>query len=108
MRLCTKCGRMLPESKFSKDMNCEGGLKHRCKDCVNANAKEYYQKIKEYNLGKDETFINPDEFLGGYKISILNHVKKGEFKFNVFETKTGEVFQTNVKDYFINYIRGRV
>ena len=32
---------------------------------------------------------------GGYKITILNHTKKGEFKYNICNIHTGDIFKTN-------------
>lgn len=39
---------------------------------------------------------------GGYEITIQNHIKQGEFKYNVYTTQTGELFQTNDIQQFIS------
>lgn len=44
-----------------------------------------------------------DKVIGGYKISVLNYVKKGEFKYNILKTD-GTLFYTNNKQEFINYV----
>ena len=49
--------------------------------------------------------MQAEETLGGYKIFIQNYVKKGERKYNIVDT-AGEVFKTNNKDEFFNYLRG--
>lgn len=44
-----------------------------------------------------------DKVIGGYKISVLNYVKKGEFKYNILKTD-GTLFYTNNKREFISYV----
>lgn len=52
-----------------------------------------------------EKYLNKkvDKVIGGYKISVLNYVKKGEFKYNILKTD-GTLFYTNNKQEFINYV----
>ena len=56
--------------------------------------QKYAEEVK-----KAETII------GGYKVSILNHPSQTEFKFTIMSTN-GELFQTNDKGDFFNYLRG--
>lgn len=43
-----------------------------------------------------------EDACGGYKITILNHTKSGEFKYNIYSTRTGKLFKTNKKDEFVS------
>ncbi len=46
MKKCTKCGRVLDESHFSKQARGKNHLRPWCKDCCNEYAKEYTRKKK--------------------------------------------------------------
>lgn len=43
-----------------------------------------------------------EDTCGGYKITILNHTKSGEFKYNIYSTRTGKLFKTNKKEQFVS------
>lgn len=43
--------------------------------------------------------------LGGVKAFILNHVKKGEMRYNIVQTD-GKTFKTNDREQFFEYLRG--
>lgn len=60
--------------------------------------KTMRRDLKDKQLNK-----KVDKVIGGYKISVLNYVKRGEFKYNILKTD-GTLFYTNNKQEFINYI----
>lgn len=123
-KFCTKCGECLPISEFGR---CSTGyLRSWCKECMRGYAKKYYvekrdeiltrhkiykQKKKEKmkTLSYRHTYQRTKEFqrdvLGGYKIYLLNHIKKGERKYNIIKTN-GETFKTNDKSEFMRYLEG--
>lgn len=39
--------------------------------------------------------IFPEDILGGYIITIQKYAKKGEFKYNIYCTRTNELIRTN-------------
>lgn len=43
-----------------------------------------------------------EDACGGYKITILNHTKSGEFKYNIYSTRTGKLFKTNNIQEFVS------
>ena len=110
VKTCTRCRRTLPLDRFSKNDTYKDGFKTICKDCVNDYGRHYYrhQLEKWHKFNENLTLkemMQAEETLGGYKIFIQNHVKKGEQKYNIVDT-AGEVFKTNNKDEFFNYLRG--
>ena len=44
---CSKCGRILPITEFSKNKSRKDGLNHYCKQCDRAKRKEYYQTHRD-------------------------------------------------------------
>lgn len=111
MKKCKKCGKELHESEFDKEPHNKDGLKSICKDCK----KFYNQMYLEPNFSKIwSSFRGRENYekelnleimkpLSGYKIYILNHTKKGEFKYNIISTN-GERINTNDKNEFVDYI----
>lgn len=104
MKRCSKCGQLLPLESFSKEPTYKDGYKTICKKCTNEYSREYRAREKErrktlLEIKKHE----PEECLGGYRIYVLNHTKRGEFKYNVVSTKGG-VFHTNDKKIFLNFL----
>lgn len=112
VKRCSICRRALPLDRFSKDAAYKGGYKTICKDCVNDYGRAYREKeTQKYNEMREyitlQELMKAEKILGGYKIFIQNHTKKGESKYNVIDT-AGEVFKTNNKDEFFNYLRGKI
>lgn len=48
--------------------------------------------------------VDFDNACGGYQITILNHVKEGETRFNILRTSDGKTVNTNNPDKFIEII----
>ena len=48
--------------------------------------------------------VDFDKACGGYQITILNHVKEGETRFNILRTGDGKIVNTNNPDKFIEII----
>lgn len=48
--------------------------------------------------------VDFDKACGGYQITILNHVKDGETRFNILRTSDGKIVNTNNPDKFIEII----
>jgi hypothetical protein len=101
---------------FHKRAESRDGLRVMCKDC----AKEYNRIYNAKPENKEKARVRErlyrqkldlkrfewvDDIVGGYKIFILNYPKKGEFKFNIVPTR-GDVFSTNSKQDFIQYLEG--
>lgn len=60
---CSKCGRELPVSAFSKCTSAADGLQFRCKECASETAKEYNQKKKQENTQQPvlvKVYLNPE------------------------------------------------
>lgn len=106
MKRCSKCKQLKPETEFYKNAIMKDGLQHQCKKCHNEYTTEYMRKHKITNKQrqekKDERNFN--KYLGGYKISILNHIKKGEYKYVIFSTN-GQSFMTNDNIDFMKKIK---
>ena len=112
VKMCNRCRRTLPLDKFSKDAAYKGGYKTFCKDCVKDYGRRYREKqLKNYHEMKEyislQELMKAEKTLGGYKIFIQNHTKKGESKYNVIDT-AGEVFKTNDRKEFLDYLRGNI
>lgn len=54
-KVCSKCGRELPLTKFSPNKASKDGHIGRCKDCVNAYQREQYAR----NKGKQAAQVIP-------------------------------------------------
>ena len=48
--------------------------------------------------------IFPEDILGGYIITIQKYAKKGEFKYNIYCTRTNELIRTNNTKEFVRYL----
>lgn len=112
--ICRTCGRELPISAFPKDNGYKSGRSTQCRDCYNKQHKEAQEKRKELGFclsdkerKERQATADFDRLLGGVKVSILNHAKRGETKYTVASTKGG-FFQTNSKEEFIKFIKERV
>lgn len=119
MKVCSICHRELPESCFHKDKSNRDNLKTFCKDCHNKRAREYNQRTKEKRRQKrlaekklkkelEERKQREEEMMSstisGYKIYILNYAKEGEYRYNIVNTFTGEVINTNNREEFIKIV----
>lgn len=96
---CSCCKEELPLSEFHKNKKNRSGLSSYCKKCHTAKNFVY----KKERLVKTLKLENSCDVLGGYKITILNHAKKGEKKYNILPIG-GELFATNSKNEFMEYL----
>lgn len=46
-KVCSKCGRELPQSEFYKKSDSKDGLQSRCKECAIKSSSEYAKKSRE-------------------------------------------------------------
>lgn len=126
VKTCTKCGRTKPIEEFYNSTTGKYGVQARCKDCQRKEHKKYYiadlerrrQMNKKYRerhqekerLAKENAerieILRASEILGGYRIYVLNHVKEGEAKYTCVKVETAEVYRTNDKRKFLNYLEG--
>lgn len=58
-----------------------------------------YQKRKRNR--QEEVNIDPDKYVGGLSIRILNYAKKNEYKFSI-ESTDGTSFKTSDKKEFLH------
>ena len=121
---CTKCGRELPLSEFSRLKTGKNGLRPTCNECNRAIVKSWYAVHREerkeytrrYNAAKKERLKTlaarereqrQKEFkknvLAGWKMYVLNYASQRERKFNAVST-AGDVFRTNDKREFLAYL----
>ena len=100
---CIHCNKELPETEYYTWVLQR--QYHICKKCHNKKtlqyAKAYQKRIKNK---KKEPNINPDKYIGGINIRILNHLKKGEYKFNILSTGDYYGLKTNSKKEFLDKI----
>lgn len=94
MKKCSCCGKEKPES-FCKNKREKDGLNKVCKICVNlhqnGHTTDEIRTMSSYTGWRK---------LGGWKISILNHAKGEERRFNLIECGGKEVLATNDKKLF--------
>ena len=103
---CIHCNKELPETEYYTSVLQRHY--HICKKCHNKKTMKYanaYQK--RIRNKKKEPNINPDKYIGGINIRILNHIKKGEYKFNILSTG-GISFQTSNKKDFLRELTALV
>lgn len=95
-RKCAKCGEIKPVSNFPHPSS------YRCNDCK-TEVKDHlvFAQDEDENV-KPEVTAEEVRAVGGFKVYILNHIKSGEYKYNVVPTE-GELFQTNDKKEFLRY-----
>ena len=94
---CSLCHKELPESEFYPS-TLKKGLRH-CKKCsyerwYKKNNKKYVDSVKKL----EEEDVN--RYYGGYTVSIINFVRKGEYKY-IIKSTNGDIFQTNCKADFL-------
>lgn len=95
MKQCKCCGEFKPESEFYPKKDTRDKLNCYCKGC---------HKMKRQGMSIDDIrrliATEKRNLLGGYKISIMNHVKAVEKRFNLVECGGKEVLATNDKKLF--------
>lgn len=47
IKICSKCGKELPVSEFSKNSKAKDGLQSQCKSCQKAAHKEKQERVKK-------------------------------------------------------------
>lgn len=83
-KVCTKCGRTLPISEFSKCSGSKDGLQHHCKKCKSLYMKGYYKGENESKEHLSKVYTLPE--LAKFKPrELINELKargyKGELTF---------------------------
>ena len=107
-KVCRKCGQEKPVSEFIPDGRYRSGYQTYCRKCVN----EYHKMrrlgfcLTDKERKERQAIADFEQKLGGFKVSILNYAKNGEYKYTVASTKGG-FFQTNSKEEFIQFIKER-
>lgn len=56
IKICSKCGKELPVSEFSKNSKAKDGLQSQCKSCQSAAHKEKLERVKKLLGGKKRSF----------------------------------------------------
>lgn len=116
-KVCTRCKRYLPLDKFPKHQGYKYGVYSRCRECVNEQSREYYEKHRDYLQAYNRQYraditnydiFKAEELLGGWRIYILNHFKQGESKYTAVKVATANVFRTNDKAEFLKYLEGEI
>lgn len=117
-KVCPCCKKELPLSEFWRSKNRSDGFQTYCKKCQKKkNQKsylDYLEKKRQYRKRKALREAKKDELskalkpfcvepLGGFKITIQNHTKKGEKKYNILPIG-GVLFATNSKNKFMDYL----
>lgn len=103
---CIHCDKEFPETEYYPSILRRHY--HICKKCYNKKVMQYVRAYqKRIRNKKKEPNINPDKYVGGINIRILNHTKKGEYKFNILSTD-GISFQTNNKKELLKEITSLV
>lgn len=70
-KVCKKCGRELPISRFSKSKNTEDGYKHECKACRGSYSKEWRaNKLKEQDSSVETTEVEIKPVLSNTKVCV--------------------------------------
>ena len=108
MKKCRKCGQLLDLSEFPLDKQNLDGHKGMCRKCTREYNRNYNKKQKEKYLKIHSLITSEDKakyILGGLKCYILNHIKKGEFKYNIICMEDGKLYQTNSLENFVHYLK---
>nr|DAO28944.1 MAG TPA: Stc1 domain [Caudoviricetes sp.] len=96
MKQCRCCGEFKPESEFWHDRRSKDRLSCYCGACRKMN-------LQGMSIGDIRRLMGTEKKdpLGGWKISILNHVKAEEKRFNLIECGGKQkVLATNDKKLF--------
>lgn len=117
-KFCPCCKEELPVSAYWIKKSTKDGLQNYCKKCQKKKNRKRYEDYLDRNrkhkqrialrMEKRENLskaLKPFciDVLGGFKITILNHAKKGEKKYNILPIG-GELFATNSKNEFMDYL----
>lgn len=93
---CNCCGEYKSEIKFYNNINNKDGKQSYCKKCHILVGKG----ISVKDLREEYIESSFEKFLGGVSIIILNHVKSGEFRYQMNST-SGKKLYTNDKSIFL-------
>lgn len=97
MKRCRCCGENRLENEFGKDRSKNDGLNVCCINCRSLISRGYLTaEIKQLALAEKKKI----DAVGGLKITILNHAKKGESIYNIVQVGSGENYSTNSKSEF--------
>lgn len=99
MKRCSCCKKLKPESEFYKNKHNKDGLHTYCKAC--SNELKHGAKVKNIRPVKRSV-------TGGLLVAVQNYTKANESKFNIYDTDTGEMFGTNVKELFFARLKGLI
>lgn len=96
MKRCGCCGEFKPESEFYPKKDTRDKLTYYCRACHKMNCQGMsVGDIRRLMATKKK------DLLGGWKISIINHVKAAEKRFNLIECGGKQkVLATNDKKLF--------
>jgi hypothetical protein len=114
-KVCSCCKKELPVSEFWVSRARKDGLQIYCKKCkcvkdliarkkrqdkkrLEREKLRIYKRVKESKTNTHWSYP-----FGGYKITIQNYVKNGEFKYNILPIG-GKLFATNSKNEFMDYL----
>lgn len=97
-KVCPCCKEELPLSEFYKCKKRTDGFQTYCKKCHNIKNRASLKKKK-----KKKRKLIPFDVLGGFKITIQNYARRGEFKYNILPIG-GKIFATNNKQEFMDYL----
>lgn len=99
MKRCSCCHKLKPETEFHKNHRAYDGLNWYCKACKNE--LRHGAKVKDIRPVKRSA-------TGGLLVTVQNYAKANESKFNIYDTDTGEMFGTNVKELFFARLKGLI
>lgn len=78
-------------------------VKKLCPECYKVYRRNFNQE--ECLQEAEKRHENSRILFGGYKINILYHTKQGEYRYNVVDTLTEEVFKTDDKEAFFEQLK---
>lgn len=106
---CHSCHRKLPRDHYYNSNLNRGYI--FCKDCCkewNKEAKKRYRQKRSAIKNYAETSAF-DKIFGGYTISMLYTPKKGEYKYSITSTKTGQTLlldnESELENYFFKALK---
>ena len=110
-RVCAKCKKEKNIDDFYFFMS-KGHFDCYCKECKKTMASDWQRTKPERQKEINERCVSKKENeaylpVGGWKMSVLNHTKKNEYKYTALNTD-GQFYQTNSKEDFINFIKEKI
>ena len=102
LKVCNNCGRELPVEQFSKRTASKDGLRSKCKECDNINAKQNYEEHKEeklqyskqyYQEHKEEKQQYQQQYYQENKEEIQQHKK--QYNKQYYQTPQGQIVVFN-------------